>query len=191
MNRYCDDMVIGMDDEEFKGRMEIANENVDTLIGYETSVMNIILYLSMCAALDCYDAERSDEALDSDIDILYNVTDLVKSKIEGWGWKQLELDSRPEPEGDDRIELFMDAQGFLEDMLNDHLELFDDTDDGHNEAYLEVSNMIVYMISAVCSRCSDIDKAITYAVDSMRRTFAFIRDECTLIPKEEPEPQSD
>lgn len=184
-------MVIDMDDEEFKGRMEIANENVDTLIGYEPSVMNIILYLSMCAALDCYDAERSDEALDSDIDILYNVTDLVKSKIEGWGWKQLELDSRPEPEGDDRIELFMDAQGFLEDMINDHLELFDDTDDGHNEAYLEVSNMIAYMISAVCSRCSDIDKAITYAVDSMRRTFAFIRDECTLIPKEELEPQSE
>ena len=191
MNRYCDDMVIDMDDEEFKERMEIANENVDTLIGYETSVMNIILYLSMCAALDCYDAERSDEALDSDIDILYNVTDLVKSKIEGWGWKQLELDSRPEPEGDDRIELFMDAQGFLEDMINDHLELFDDTDDGHNEAYLEVSNMIVYMISTICSRCSDIDKAITYAVDSMRRTFAFIRDECTLIPKEELEPQSE
>ena len=47
MNRYCDDMVIDMDDEEFKGRMEIANENVDTLIGYETSVMNIILYLSI------------------------------------------------------------------------------------------------------------------------------------------------
>ena len=45
MNRYCDDMVIDMDDEEFKGRMEIANENVDTLIGYEPSVMNIILYL--------------------------------------------------------------------------------------------------------------------------------------------------
>ena len=58
MNRYCDDMVIDMDDEEFKGRMEIANENVDTLIGYEPSVMNIILYLSMCAVLDCYDAER-------------------------------------------------------------------------------------------------------------------------------------
>lgn len=174
-----------MKDDEFDDRMKVANENVDTLIGYEPSVMNVILYLSMCSALDCSDAERPDEALGSDIDVLRNVTDEVTSKIQGWGWKHIAMEPRPEPEGDDRLDLFMDAQGFLEDMIGDHLELFDDTDEGRNEAYVEVSNMIVYMIAAICSRCDDRDKALTYAIDSMERTFAFIRDECTLIPKEE------
>lgn len=174
-----------MKDDEFDDRMKVANENVDTLIGYEPSVMNVILYLSMCAALDCSDAERPDEALESDIDVLRNVADEVTPKIQGWGWKHITMESRPEPEGDDRLDLFMDAQGFLEDMIGDHLELFDDTEEGRNEAYVEVSNMIVYMIAAICSRCDDKDKALTYAIDSMRRTFVFIRDECTLIPKEE------
>lgn len=174
-----------MRDDEFCDRMKIANENVDTLIGYEPSVMNVILYLSMCAALDCSDAERPEEALESDIDVLRNVADEVAGRIGGWGWKDIAMEPRPEPEGDDRLDLFMDAQGFLEDMIGDHLELFDDTDDGRNEAYAEVSNMIVYMIAAICSRCDDKGKAMAYAVDSMRRTFAFIRDECTLIPKEQ------
>ena len=179
-----------MKDDEFKERMKVANENVDTLIGYEPSVMNVILYLSMCAALDCSDAERPDEALDSDIDVLRNVTEVVGTKRQEWGWKTIKMEPRPEPEGDERLDMFLDAQGFLEDMIKGHLDIFDDTDDGRNEAYVEVSNMIVYMIAALCSRCDDPVKAMDYAIDSMNRTFVYIRDECTLIPKEELESAS-
>lgn len=171
--------------DEFADRMRVANENAEVLIGYEPSVRNVILYLSMCVAVDCSDIWGSEESLDEYIDVLKNISQEAKNRKSEWNWKDLTLDDRAEPEGNDRLELFMDAQGFLYHILDECKKEYGEPSENNLFAFEETSNMVVYMLSNVCVRCDRTDEALEYACSSIRKTFKFISEECTLVPEEE------
>jgi len=170
--------------DEFLDRTDAADENVMTLIGYEPSAAKVILYLSMTAALDCADAEDPDAAIETDIEILRNVAEVMKQYRDV---REIDTFTFDEPIIDDEewLEMFLDAQGFLDDVLNAHLEQFGgSTEEERNYSFEEATNSIIYMCASACTACSDIPKALTYCESSVRRTHTFIEEECTLVPKE-------
>lgn len=172
---------------DFLERMKIANENADTILGYEPSVGKVILYLSMAAACDCADAMKPDEAVETDIDVMNAVVPLARTNIGKWSKGGLTFDRKPEFNEDEWLDTFLDAQGFLEDTIKSHIDAYGDTPEGKAAAFNEVSNIIVYMISAICARCQDPTVPSEYAAESIRKTYRFIREECTLVPKEKME----
>ncbi len=170
--------------EEFNERLCAADDNIKELLGFEPSVGKIILYVTMAAALDCADAAEPEEAISSDKEIIGNIVELAPEaegrKIEPYDFKEPVLDD------DEWLDLFLDAQGFLEDIINSHLEEFGgDTEDERMDAYTEVSNSLVYMCASACSMCSDPKKALEFCRSSMDETFRFINEECTLVSKDE------
>ncbi len=171
--------------DEFADRMRVANENSDTLTGYEPSVRNVILYLSMCVAIDCADIWGSEEFLNEYKEVLECISQEALERKNEWDWKDLILDSRPEPEGDERLDLFMDAQGFLYQVLDECKKEYGEPTENDFFAFEETSNMIVYMLSNVCVRCDRTEEALKYACSSIDRTYRFISEECTLVPEEE------
>lgn len=175
-----DDLTI----EEFKERLSAADDNVKELLGFEPSVGRIILYLSMAAALDCADAAEPDDAITSDMEIIDNILDLVPT-VEGRKVEKTEF-KEPVVDDDEWLDLFLDAQGFLEDVINSHLEEYGgDTEEQRVDAYTEVSNTLVYMCASACSMCDDPSKAAIFCRESIKETYKFINEECTLVSKDE------
>ena len=170
--------------EEFKDRLGAADENVKELLGFEPSIGKILLYLSMSAALDCADAAEPDDAVASDIEIIDNIIDLA-STLEGREEGKLEFAEAVLDE-QEWLDLFLDAQGFLEDVINSHLEEFGgETEDERIDAYTEVSNSLVYMCASACTMCTDPRKAFISCKASIEETYQFINEECTLVSKDE------
>ena len=168
---------------EFLERIKNANENADTLLGYEPSVGKMILYLSMAAACDCADAVDPDKAVESDIEVIGSVTEFAHANLNKWSGKNLTFDKKPEFSEDEWLDTFVDAQGFLDDIISAHVKTYGDTPEGKEKAFLEVSNILVYMISAICARCDNPDIPRKFAEESIGKTYRFIREECTRVPK--------
>ena len=175
-----------MNGDEISGfleRIRNAKENTDTLLSYEPSVGKMILYLSMAAACDCADAVDPDKAVESDIEVIGSVTEFAYANLDKWSDRGLTFDKKPEFSEDEWLDAFVDAQGFLDDTIDAHVKTYGDTPEGKEKAFLEVSNILVYMISAICARCDNPDIPREFAEESVRKTYKFIREECTLIPK--------
>ena len=170
--------------EEFKERLIAADDNVKELLGYEPSAGKIVLYLAMAAALDCADAAEPDDAVASDIEIIRNIVELAPTVEDREAGKN-EF-KEPVLDDDEWLDLFLDAQGFLEDVINSHLEEFGgDTEDQRIDAYTEVSNTLVYMCASACTMCADVKKALEFCRASIEETYKFINEECTLVSKDE------
>ena len=177
-----------MDDEiiqEFNERLSLANMNVSELLGYEPSVGKVLLYLSMVAALDCSDAEDPEAAVETDKDVIANITELAIGRGFDFGKESsLEFED-PKLNDDEWLELFLDAQGFLDDLIEAHTKEFGkDTDEELNLAYNEVGNSIVYMCAVLCARCKDRDKALNYVKENIPSVYRFITEECSLVPRD-------
>ena len=172
--------------DEFKGRIEAADNNVRTLTEYEPSMPKVILYLAMSAALDCADAEDPDEAIATDLDIIGRIVELtgmIKGERDIVTHK---FDNEPALDDDEWLEMFLDAQGFLEDVIKAHVDEYgDSTEEERIMAFTETSNSIVYMCASACSSCDDIPRALRYCRSSIERTYKYITEECTLVPKDE------
>ena len=171
--------------DEFRERISLANMNVNEILGYEPSAGKVLLYLSMVAALDCADAEDPEAAVASDLEIIPNVVELALRECGDKGIvPDLDL-TIPELDRDERLDLFIDAQGFLEDLISAHMDEFGDgTEEGQILAYNEVVNSIIYMCSVVCARCKKKDVALDYIRNEIPSTYRFIKEECSLVPKE-------
>lgn len=172
--------------DEFKGRVEAADNNVRTLAEYEPSMPKVILYLAMSAALDCADAEDPDEAVATDLDIIGRITDLMGTIKDERNIETYRFDAEPVLDDDEWLEMFLDAQGFLEDVIKAHVDEYgDSTEEERITAFTETSNSIVYMCASACSSCDDISRALKFCRSSIERTHKYIVEECALVPKDE------
>ncbi len=172
--------------DDFTGRMKTANDNVNSILGYEPSIGKVILYLSMAAASDCADAMDPEEAVESDICVIETVVPLACQTARSWSSDEIiEFGKEPELNNNEWLDMFLDAQGFLDDVIEEHLKMFGESDEERQNAFNEVSNTLVYMISAACARCSNALAPMKFAEAMIRKTYAYIKDECKLVPRDE------
>lgn len=175
----------GVDIDEFVEMVKIQNKNLNLILEQESFLDRVLLMLAAAVAVDCKDWTDPEEAIDICNESISSVSYFAKTTSDRWKESPsiLVFAGNLEPDTDDWNNMFMDGQSIFREILGSHIEAYGADQIEH--AYKETTLCLTYMIAIGCARSSNIEGAVQFSKDMIRKCYDFINEHCKLVEKKD------